>query len=94
MKMIAQETTEKMKSTSKTNLTISPASRIMLKRLPFTLPLKSKAPKSFTFNLQWEMNLLRTLKEKKVLVNISFNVKNFLFFFRNDSRCTDNLKTI
>jgi hypothetical protein len=48
--MIAQETTEKIKSSSKTNLTMSPASRIIFKRLPLKLPLKSKEPMSFTFS--------------------------------------------
>jgi hypothetical protein len=38
MKIMAHDTTEKIRSNSKTNCTITPALRIMLKRLPWNCP--------------------------------------------------------
>jgi len=48
-KMIAQETTEKINKRSKTNFTITPVFRIMLKILPFTLKDPIFSPQSVKF---------------------------------------------
>jgi len=47
--MIAQETTEKINKRSKTNFTITPVFRIMLKILPFTLKDPIFSPQSVKF---------------------------------------------